>query len=99
MIAREGSTCGLKPEMAPSSLENRTDAAALRLPSWIVKSFVSLETWPFGLEAVPVGLPAEGGIASGAPSGVPSAANTAALPVPLLDTRNCPPAVSVKPQG
>jgi hypothetical protein len=93
------STAGFQPMMVPSSVENSTLAGAL-VPSWLMtKSDVVLLTWPFGVAVLPWGLPGGVGRMTGLPRTAPWALSRIASPEPLAETRNCPCAVSVKPQG
>src|SRR5262249_48059715 len=85
--------------MVPSSVEKRTVAGALWPPSLITKSEVSLVTWPLGVELVPGGLPAGGGVTTGGPRGVPAAAERAAGPPPLVGRGNWPAGGPVKAPG
>src|SRR5438132_12911598 len=85
--------------MVPSSVENSKVAGALRPLTVMTKPELVLLATPLGVDVVPDGLPAGGGMMMSAPSFIPWASNRMALPEPLAATRNWPAEVSENPHG
>src|SRR5215510_16450937 len=86
-MAWVGSTVGFQPETVPSSVAKMKRLAALVVPFETAKSAVLLKTWPVGLDVVPAGLPAGGGIVTISACFVPAVLKSVVRPVPLSETQ------------